>query len=283
MTARVLDGRSVSAQIGDEVHRRARALRDRGVAPAAVVFVAHGDAPGMVYAQSIARRGGHAAIDIRVAELDFAGPNAALEAVRHEAAAPGIHGVLIQRPLPPTVDPMPLLDAIPLAKDVDAANPRSLGLLVAGRPRFVPATAAAVMALLAGAAIDVAGMRVAVIGRSPVVGKPLALLLIAADATVTVCHTRTRDLQEICRASDAIVAALGRSHFVTPDFVRAGAVVVDVGTNIVDGKVVGDVHPEVAEVAGALSPVPGGVGPVTTAVFLRNVVEAAEAQSSSAS
>jgi methylenetetrahydrofolate dehydrogenase (NADP+)/methenyltetrahydrofolate cyclohydrolase len=276
MPARLLEGRPVSARIGEEVRIRASALRQAGIAPAAVVFVGSGDAAGMLYAQSIARRGKNSAIDVRIVTLDAAHPDAALNAVREQGRDPATHGVLIQRPLPKPLDFQDFVEAIPPEKDVDAAHPYSLGLLVAGRPRFVPATATAVMEILAAMPFDLSGKRVAVIGRSLVVGRPLALVLLSADATVTISHSRTRDLREHTRAADVVVAAVGKPRFVTADMVRPGAVVIDVGTNVVGERIVGDVDSSVADVAGALTPVPGGVGPVTTAVFLRSVVGAAE-------
>lgn len=278
MPARLLEGRPVSASIGDAVRARAHALAERGVTPAAVVFVADGDRPGTVYAHSIARRGKSCGVAIRIETLATADASLAPAIVRRVGGESGIHGVLVQRPLPSTFDAAAVTEAIPLDKDVDAAHPYSLGLLFAGRPRFVPATAAAVLEMLAHANVPLSGKRVTIIGRSPVVGKPLAFALLAADATVTICHSRTNGLREICAASDVVVAALGKPHFVGADMIRAGATVIDVGTNIIGEKIVGDVDPKVAEVAGALSPVPGGVGPVTTAVFLRNVAQAAESQ-----
>jgi len=196
--------------------------------------------------------------------------------VRARTGSDTVHGVLLQRPLPSSFDLRAFAEVIPLEKDVDAAHPYTLGLLTAARPRFVPATASAVLEMLASAAVTLRGARAVVIGRSLVVGKPVALLLAAHDATVTLCHSQTRDLKDVVREAEVIVAALGRPRFVTPDMVSPETVVIDVGTNVSDSAIVGDVDPAVADVASALSPVPGGIGPVTTACFLRSVVSAAE-------
>lgn len=277
MTARILDGRPVAERIIESVKARADRLRARGISPSAAVLVSQGDGPGFVYAQSIKRRGASAGIEVEIIGLDFSsGAEAPLATLRAVAAKPTVHAILLQRPLPAHVDARPFIDAIPANKDADAAHPHALGLLTAGQAVFVPATAAAVMELLSSAGTKLQGERAVVVGRSLVVGRPVAMLLIAAHATVTLCHSYTRDLTDVTRRADILVAAMGKPKFITADMVKPGATVVDVGTNVVAGAVVGDVDPGVAEVAGALSPVPGGVGPVTTAVFLRNVVEAAE-------
>jgi len=277
MTATILDGRALAARITEAVHSRANALRGRGIVPRAVVFVGRDDPAGSVYAHSIKRRGEPAGIDVRILTLDPDNADDAFAVVRAEAARDAVHGALLQRPLPRAFDFGRFVAAIPLQKDVDAAHPCSLGLLTAGQPRFVPATAGAVMEMLAAAKVRLPGMRAVVIGRSLVVGKPVALLLAASDATVTLCHSRTQELAKVVREAGVVVAALGKPRFVTPDMIAPGAVVVDVGTNLSGSEIVGDVDPAVAQIAGALSPVPGGLGPVTTACFLRSVIAAAEA------
>ena len=188
-----------------------------------------------------------------------------------------VHGIILQTPLPPGATLEDLAGAIAVEKDVDGANPLSLGRLAAGLPAYPPATAAAVLAILDHHGVELAGRRATVIGRSTVVGKPVAHLLLDRHATVTVCHSRTPDLASVTSTADILIAAAGRAGLVTAAHVKPGAVVVDVGTNPTpDGGLVGDVDaPSVAERAAALTPVPGGVGPVTTALLLRHTVRAA--------
>ena len=195
-------------------------------------------------------------------------------------ADPRVHGILLQLPLPGQLDQDALIPLIDRVKDVDGLTPANAGLLAQGRPEaLVPCTPAGVMELLDHAGVELSGARVAVLGRSILVGKPVAALLLAADATVTHCHSRTRDLAAVCRESDVVVAAVGRPGTVTADMVREGAVVIDVGTNRTDDGLVGDVDYEpVAERAAAITPVPGGVGPMTRAMLLVNTVRAARLQ-----
>ena len=191
-------------------------------------------------------------------------------------ADPLVHGILLQTPLPGGARLAEFAEAIGPAKDVDGASPAALGRLMTGLPAYAPATAEAVVRLLDYHGVALGGTRVVVVGRSAIVGKPVAHLLLDRDATVTVCHSRTRDLASVTSSAEVLVVAAGRPGLIGVGHVAPGAVVVDVGTNVLDtGEMVGDVAPEVAAVAGALSPVPGGVGPVTTAVLLRHVVEAA--------
>lgn len=201
------------------------------------------------------------------------------EAVRRLNEDPEINGILVQLPLPTGIDEEAVIGAVSPAKDVDGFHPCNLGRLFSGRPRFAPCTPAGIMTLLEEYGIQVAGRRAAVIGRSIDVGRPMAALLLNADATVTVCHSRTQDLPAVTREADLLVAAVGRPRFVTAGMVREGAVVVDVGTNRVDGKLVGDVDFEaVRERAGAITPVPGGVGPMTIATLMENTFAAARRQ-----
>ncbi|MGF7235558.1 MAG: bifunctional 5,10-methylenetetrahydrofolate dehydrogenase/5,10-methenyltetrahydrofolate cyclohydrolase, partial [Frankia sp.] len=192
------------------------------------------------------------------------------------AADDTVHGILVQTPLPPGTSATDVGAHIPVGKDVDGMNPESLGRLALGLPAFAPATAAAVLEILRRADVKLTGARAVVLGRSPVVGKPAALLLLAEDATVTVCHSRTLDLADVARSADVLVAAVGRAGLVDASYVRPGAVVIDVGTNVTETGLVGDVDAAAVEpVAGALTPVPGGVGPVTTMLLLRQTVQAA--------
>lgn len=189
-----------------------------------------------------------------------------------------VTGILVQLPLPDQIDDDRVIRAIAPTKDVDGFHPVSAGYLLQGRPTFVAATPSGIMEILAAYEIPLAGARAVVVGRSNIVGKPMALLLLAEHATVTVCHSRTRDLPDVVREADVVVAAVGRPDTITGDMVRPGATVIDVGINRVDGKLVGDVAEDVREVAGHLTPVPGGVGPMTIASLLRNTVRAARYQ-----
>jgi len=215
-----------------------------------------------------------------------------------------VDGILVQLPLPPQVDAKKILDAVDPAKDVDGFHPMNVGHLVAGRPTLVSCTPAGVMEILKRSGIAVEGANAVVLGRSDIVGKPMALLLMHANATVTICHSNTRDLAETTRRGDIVVAAMGRAAMVTPEYIRAGATVIDVGINRVTdaaqaakyfanfperlagfqakgSTLVGDVHPDVANVAGAITPVPGGVGPLTIAMLMSNTVKAARLRATS--
>jgi methylenetetrahydrofolate dehydrogenase (NADP+)/methenyltetrahydrofolate cyclohydrolase len=237
------------------------------------VVTATADPASAWYVRSIAAAAAKAGIvcDVIEARASSAEVSAALSAL---SADPAVHGIILQTPLPEGASLAELAGAIDVGKDVDGANPASLGRLVAGLPAFAPATAEAVVALLDHHGVAVASQRVVVVGRSVVVGKPVAHLLLDRDATVTICHSRTRDLASVTRQADILVVAAGRARLIGPAHVAPDAVVIDVGTNPgPDGSLVGDVDPSVA--AAALSPVPGGVGPVTTALLLRHVAEAA--------
>jgi len=291
--ARELGGRELAASIRAEVADRAAALAAAGRPPRLAVVTATTDEGSAWYVRSLERAATKAGIACDVTDLSYVAPAAAVSGIRGTLAAlngnPVVHGVLLQTPLPggvrlPGGAPLPggarlaaLAGGIDPAKDVDGANPVSLGRLMTGLPAFAPATAAAVLALLDHHGVALSGRRAVVVGRSSVVGKPVAQLLLARDATVTVCHSRTADLAAVTSSAEILVVAAGRAGLIGPGFVAPGAVVVDVGTNATaDGGMVGDVDPAVAPVAGALSPVPGGVGPVTTAMLLRHVVEAAD-------
>jgi methylenetetrahydrofolate dehydrogenase (NADP+) / methenyltetrahydrofolate cyclohydrolase len=189
-----------------------------------------------------------------------------------------VTGILVQLPLPDQIDEDRVIRAIDPAKDVDGFHPLNAGLLLQGNPVLVPATPAGIMEILDAYEVELQGARSVVIGRSNIVGKPIALLLLQRHATVTICHSRTRDLPAVAREADVLVAAIGKAEFVTRDMVKPGAAVIDVGINRVDDRLVGDVASDVAEVAGLLTPVPGGVGPMTIAALLRNTVRAAKHQ-----
>jgi methylenetetrahydrofolate dehydrogenase (NADP+)/methenyltetrahydrofolate cyclohydrolase len=273
----VLDGRAMAAQIREDLKGEVSALRARGVAPALAVVVLGDDPAARAYVRGIERAS--AAVDVactvRRLPTDAAHEDLArtLDAL---SADPAVHGIILQTPLPPQIDALRLGAHIAVRKDVDGINPTSAGHLLLGLPSYPPATAAAVMEILRRAAIPLRGRQAVVIGRSAIVGKPAALLLLREDATVTVCHSRTVDLPAVARGADVLVVAIGRARHVGVDFVKPGATVIDVGINEVDGGIVGDVdYDAVAPIAGAITPVPGGVGPLTNVMLLRNTVAAA--------
>ncbi|MGN9785252.1 bifunctional 5,10-methylenetetrahydrofolate dehydrogenase/5,10-methenyltetrahydrofolate cyclohydrolase [Nonomuraea sp. ZG12] len=271
---RKLTGRELAAAIKTQT----TAEVDAGPQPRLAVVVATDDEASLWYVRSIAKAAAGVGI---AADLVDLGPGARAEQVRETlarlSADAGVHGVMLQTPLPAGLSAQELAAAIDPRKDVDGANPLSLGRLAAGLPAFVPATAAAVMALLDHYGVELAGRRAVVVGRSTVVGKPLAHLLLDRHATVTVSHSRTRDLAAVTSAAEVLVVAAGRAGLIGAGHVAPGAVVIDVGTNPTDdGGLAGDVDFDaVAGVAGALTPVPGGVGPVTTALLLRHTARAA--------
>jgi methylenetetrahydrofolate dehydrogenase (NADP+)/methenyltetrahydrofolate cyclohydrolase len=273
VTAAVLGGRELAADLRRRTTESAAALTATGRPPRLAIVVATADESSAWYVRSIAKAAAAAGI---VCDVVSPAP-AEIHAVLTRIGADGdVHGIILQTPLPAGVDAADLVPAIPPAKDVDGANPASLGRLAAGLPAFPPATAEAVLALLDHHGVALAGRHAVVVGRSTVVGKPAAHLLLDRDATVTICHSRTSDLAAITRQADVLVAAVGRPGLITPEHVSPGTVVIDVGTNpTADGGLVGDVDPAVAETAAGLTPVPGGVGPVTTALLLQHTVRAA--------
>ncbi|MCC3770902.1 bifunctional 5,10-methylenetetrahydrofolate dehydrogenase/5,10-methenyltetrahydrofolate cyclohydrolase [Streptomyces sp. UNOC14_S4] len=281
MTAKPLSGKELAAAIRADVTTRAARLTDASTPPRLTVVTATKDESSAWYVSSIAKAA--TKVGITCAVLDC-GPDASADALRETlrslSADPAVHGIIMQTPLPQGIRLDDVAGSIDIAKDIDGANPASLGHLAVGHPVFAPATAEAVIELLDHHGIPLSGAHVTVVGRSAVVGKPLAHLLLNRDATVTVCHSRTRDLSAVTERADALVAAVGRAGLITADHVGKEAVVIDVGTNVTqDGGLVGDVAPGAVERASALTPVPGGVGPVTTALLLRHTVQAAERQS----
>ncbi|HEX4817282.1 MAG TPA: bifunctional 5,10-methylenetetrahydrofolate dehydrogenase/5,10-methenyltetrahydrofolate cyclohydrolase [Nonomuraea sp.] len=271
---KTLTGKDLAAAVRAQTAAEAGA----GPQPRLAVVVATDDEASLWYVRSIAKAAAGVGIACDLVDL---GPRAASERIAETltrlSGDPNVHGVMLQTPLPPGASAQELAAAIDPRKDVDGANPLSLGRLAAGLPAFPPATAAAVMALLDHHEVQLQGRRAVVVGRSTVVGKPLAHLLLDRHATVTVCHSRTRDLAAVTATAEVLVAAAGRAGLIGAAHVAPGAVVIDVGTNPTgDGGLTGDVDfPAVAEVAAALTPVPGGVGPVTTALLLRHTARAA--------
>ncbi|MDP9863767.1 MULTISPECIES: bifunctional 5,10-methylenetetrahydrofolate dehydrogenase/5,10-methenyltetrahydrofolate cyclohydrolase [Streptosporangium] len=277
MSARPLSGKELAAAIRADAAGQAAELAAAGRPPRLAVVTATADESSAWYVRSIVNAAGKAGIACEVVDL---GPEAPVAAVRERleslSADGRVSGIILQTPLPGGAKLEDLASSIAPGKDVDGANPLSLGRLAAGLPAFAPATAEAVVRILEHHGVEIAGRHAVVVGRSTVVGKPAAHLLLDRDATVTVCHSRTADLAAVAATGDILVAAVGRAGLITSEHVKPGAVVVDVGTNPTpDGGLVGDVDPAAAERAGALTPVPGGVGPVTTALLLSHTVRAA--------
>jgi methylenetetrahydrofolate dehydrogenase (NADP+) / methenyltetrahydrofolate cyclohydrolase len=285
VTARIINGKAIAAQVRADVAERVQALVGRGVVPGFVDLLIGEDAASATYV----RMKNRAARELGMEAFDHLLPatasrEEALDIITDLNDDPKVHGVIVQSPLPPEspIDIFELQRAISPEKDVDGLNPENQGLLAMGRPRYVPATPAGVVEILHREGIEVEGRRVVVVGRSTLVGRPLSILLSLKEpglnATVTLCHTGTKDLGIETRRADILIVAAGQAGSVTADMVTPGAVVIDVGTNKgSDGKLVGDVEFEqVSKVASAITPVPGGVGPMTVAMLLANTVTAAE-------
>lgn len=278
MTARVIDGKALAARLRARVAERVAGLPFR---PGLRVIRVGEDPASVIYVRNKDRAAAEVGFDSATIVLPAETPEAVLLAeIARLNADPAVDGILVQLPLPPQIRPQAVLDAIDPAKDVDGFHPLNAGLLATGRPGLVPCTPRGVMHLLAEAGVALPGARVKIIGRSTIVGRPLAQLLIAADATVTVLHSRTRDLPAECRRAEVLVAAAGRAELVRGDWIAEGAVVIDVGINrLPNGRLVGDVaFAEAATRAAAITPVPGGVGPMTIACLLENTLQAALAR-----
>jgi methylenetetrahydrofolate dehydrogenase (NADP+)/methenyltetrahydrofolate cyclohydrolase len=280
-TARLLEGGPIADEIRGAVAEDVAAFRAaRGRAPALRVVIVGRDAPSTVYLERILRGCAKVGIDAGFVELEGEATEARVTAVVRELNDdPLVDGVIVQMPLPPTIRLRAVIDAIDPAKDIDGIHPLNAGLLRLGYDGFLPATAHAAVEILRRSGIEIEGKDAVVIGRSAVVGMPAAFLLVQEDATVTVCHSRTRDLAGHVRRADIVVVAAGRPGLVTGSMLKPGAVVVDIGINVVDGRIVGDVDfASAAEVASAITPVPGGVGPLTNAILLTHLIRAAERQ-----
>lgn len=301
MSAQIIDGKAIARTVELELAPRVEALARRGIRPRLVAVRVGNDPASEIYVRNKAKKAEELALEGAV--LEFPAAMSQAELLREIArlnAAPDVDGILVQLPLPAQIDAQAVIDAIDPAKDVDGFHPQNIGLLQLGRPTLVPCTPAGVIRLIEATGVPMKGARAAVVGRSDIVGKPAAILLLQRHATVTICHSRTRDLGSVIREADIVVAAVGRPCLVRPEMIRPGAVVVDVGMNrlqrgdagadalgprkrqILEDKgavLVGDVELEgAAEIASWITPVPGGVGPMTIAMLMVNTVASAEAR-----
>jgi methylenetetrahydrofolate dehydrogenase (NADP+)/methenyltetrahydrofolate cyclohydrolase len=282
MTARLLDGKKLALQIRSELAEEiVEFIQNNGAVPCLAAVLVGKDAASEVYVRNKRQACEAVGIESQLHRLDSnATTEELLKLVAKLNKEQAVHGILVQLPLPPQIDASRVLLAVSPAKDVDAFHPENVGRLVQGRPRFLPCTPQGVQQLLMRSNIETAGRHVVILGRSDIVGRPLSIMLSqrgpGGDSTVTLCHSRTRDLSSVTRLADILIAAIGRANFVTADMVKPDAVVVDVGINRTDEGVVGDVDfAAVREVAAAITPVPGGVGPLTVAMLLRNTLAAA--------
>lgn len=300
MSARILDGAKIAAEIKAEVAEAVRAMSPSGVRPGLAVVLAGNNPASEIYVRGKVKSCEEVGIySEKHTPAESVTTEELLALVDDLNNRDEIDGILVQLPLPPQVDAKRVLLAVNPAKDVDGFHPMNVGLLSTQREGLVPCTPAGIMEILRRSGIPVAGQEAVVVGRSDIVGKPVAMLLINANATVTVCHSKTRDLAGVCRRADILVAAIGRAGLITKEFVKPGATVIDVGTNKVTdaaefrrlfagnpkreesfrtrgSTLAGDVHPVAAEIAGAITPVPGGVGPLTIAMLMANTVRAAK-------
>ena len=300
MSAQLLDGKQTSKQIQEDLRPALARLKCLDVTPGLAAVLVGDNPASQIYVRSKIRACERLGLySEKVAPPASITTEVLLQVIHDLNHRDDIDGILVQLPLPSQVDAQQILLAVDPAKDVDGFHPVNVGALVANRPASRACTPAGIMELLRRNKIDLKGKRAVIIGRSDIVGKPMALLLLHQHATVTICHSRTQDLPAVAREADILVAAIGRTAFVTPEFVRPGAVVIDVGQNVIEdgataesvfarhperlakfrekgSALVGDVHPDVVEIAGALTPVPGGVGPLTIAMLMANTVAAAE-------
>jgi methylenetetrahydrofolate dehydrogenase (NADP+)/methenyltetrahydrofolate cyclohydrolase len=277
---RLLHGRPLAEALNASTRERIAKLASSGVTAAVAIVSVGIDPAASTYQERLAKSGKHLGIDVRVEPLVSGATAADLDArLRALSADRDVHGILLLTPLPASLDERHAVEQIAPEKDIEGVHPRNAGLLAAGHPRFVPSTAEAVIELLRFHGINMRGAKATVVGRSPVVGKPAAALLLQEDATVTIAHSKTPDVAAMTRAASIVVVAVGRAGFLTGDMLSPGATVIDAGINVTPTGIVGDVDiASVSAVADALSPVPGGLGAVTTALMLRNVVTAAEEQ-----
>lgn len=279
MTAQLIDGNALAKQLRSEVALRVQTLKQKGLTPGLAVILVGDDAASQVYVRNKVKAceeaGLHSVLERYGANLSQPQLLTRVQALNED---PGIHGILVQLPLPAHIDAQKVIEAISPAKDVDGFHIASAGALMTGMPGFWPCTPHGCMKMLESIGYELRGKHAVVIGRSNIVGKPMALMLLQKDATVTICHSRTQDLKAHTRSADLIVAAVGRARMLTAEMVKPGAVVIDVGMNRdADGRLCGDVDfPQVSQVASFITPVPGGVGPMTITMLLVNTLESAE-------
>lgn len=283
MTARLIDGKAIAVKLRDEIASETTDFRDAtGIKPHLAAVLVGDDPASSVYVRNKRTACEHAGMGSSLHQLPkTATEEELLQLIGRLNADHNVHGVLVQLPLPVNIDEQRILDAVTPLKDVDCFHPENVGMMVQGRARFLPCTPQGCQWILKEQGIPTVGAHAVVLGRSEIVGKPMALLLMqrGADATVTICHSRTKDLSQITRQADILVAALGKPSFITAEMVKPGATVIDVGINRVGNKLVGDVDFEaVRSVAGSITPVPGGVGPMTIAMVLKNTLHAARLQ-----
>lgn len=279
MTARLIDGNALSAALRTDLATRTTALKAQGIVPALAVILVGNDPASAVYVRN--KIAACEKTGIRSLHFNFAADVAPAEVFAKIAALnadPTVHGILVQLPLPKHIDADAVLDAITVEKDVDGFHAQNIGALTQGKPRFIPCTPYGVMKMLASIDAPLKGAEAVIVGRSNIVGKPMALLLLAQGCTVTICHSQTRDLAFHTRRADILIAAIGRPKMITGEMIKPDAIVIDVGINrLPDGKLCGDVDfVSVSELASAITPVPGGVGPMTITMLLTNTLEAAE-------
>jgi methylenetetrahydrofolate dehydrogenase (NADP+)/methenyltetrahydrofolate cyclohydrolase len=290
MTAQILDGKSLATKLQADIASRVAEFKSAtGITPCLAAVLVGDDPASEVYVRNKQRGCERVGMTSQLHRLPASSSeNELLDLIgrlNNSPASAPVHGILVQLPLPKQINETRVLDAVLPLKDVDAFHPENVGRIVQGRPRFLPCTPHGIQQLLVHSGVETAGKHVVVLGRSEIVGKPMALMLVqrgpGADATVTICHSRTNNLAEITRQADILIVAIGKPRFVTADMVRPGAAIIDVGINRVDGKLCGDVDFDgVAPIASAITPVPGGVGPLTITMLLENTLKAARLQSS---
>ncbi len=277
--AKIIDGKAVSAKVKEQVRKEAETLREKGIEIGLAVVIVGDNPASRVYVNNKKK----ACAEVGFNSYEYALPEETTEAELLELVEKlnnddKVNGILVQLPLPKQINENAIINAIRPEKDVDAFHPENVGHIMIGDFSFLPCTPAGVMELIAETGVDVCGKNCVVIGRSNIVGKPMAMLLLHKNGTVTICHSRTKNLEEICSNADILVAAVGKAGFVTPDMVKAGAVVIDVGMNRnAEGKLCGDVdYTACFDKAGYITPVPGGFGPMTIAMLMRNTLTAAK-------
>lgn len=277
--AKIIDGKAVSAKVKEQVRKEAETLREKGIEIGLAVVIVGDNPASRVYVNNKKK----ACAEVGFNSYEYALPEETTEAELLELVEKlnsdgKVNGILVQLPLPKHINENAIINAIRPDKDVDAFHPENVGHIMIGDFSFLPCTPAGVMELIAETGVDVCGKNCVVIGRSNIVGKPMAMLLLHKNGTVTICHSRTKNLEEICSNADILVAAVGKAGFVTPDMVKEGAVVIDVGMNRnAEGKLCGDVdYTACFDKAGYITPVPGGVGPMTIAMLMRNTLTAAK-------